>query len=241
MSGGVTSQRREGTPQGSPLSPLLSNILLDGLDKELESRGHKFVRYADDCSIYVRSLKAAERVKSSITNYIETKLKLKVNETKTKISKARESTLLGFSFYVDKDGYQIRIAKKSLKRIKEKIKAITSRSNPHSLSYRLEQLTPVIRGWVNYFRIAKAKSQMQKLDEWTRTRIRMCVWKLWKRPRTKIRELIKLGVKEFKAIQYGLTRLKYCRIAHSPILMSTLSNDYLMKQGYIGFMSEYQK
>jgi group II intron reverse transcriptase/maturase len=241
MSGGVVSQRREGTPQGSPLSPLLSNILLDGLDKELESRGHKFVRYADDCSIYVRSLRAAERVKASITKYIENKLKLKVNETKTKISKARESTLLGFSFYVDKDGYQIRIAKKSLKRIKEKIKEITSRRNPHSLTYRLEQLTPVIRGWVNYFKIAKAKSQMQRLDEWTRTRIRICVWKLWKRPRTKIRELIKLGVKEFKAIQYGLTRLKYCRIAHSPILLSTLSNDYLRKQGYISFMSVYKK
>lgn len=241
MSGGVVSQRTEGTPQGSPLSPLLSNILLDGLDKELESRGHKFVRYADDCSIYVGSVKAAERVKASITKYIEKKLKLKVNETKTKISMAKGSTLLGFSFYTDKDGYQIRIAKKSLRRIKEKVKEITSRRKPHSLSHRLELLAPIIRGWVNYFKITKAKSQMQKLDEWTRTRLRICVWKLWKLPRTKISELIQLGVERTKAIQYGLTRLKYCRIAHSPILYSTLTNDYFCKQGYVSFMGVYWK
>ena len=241
MAGGVVSQRTEGTPQGSPLSPVLSNILLDRLDKELEQRGHKFVRYADDCSIYVRSMKAAERVKASITRYIERGLKLKVNETKTKISLAKHSTLLGFSFYADKEGYQIRIAKKSLKRIKEKVREITSRQKPYSLSYRLELLEPIIRGWVNYFKIAKAKSQMQKLDELTRTRLRICIWKLWKRPRTKIRKLIRLGLDRIKAIQYGLTRLRYCRVAHSPILLSTLKNDYLTKEGYISFMSVYLK
>jgi RNA-directed DNA polymerase len=240
MIGGIVSQRTEGTPQGSPLSPLLSNILLDKLDKELEQRGHKFVRYADDCSIYVGSMKAAERVKASITKYIETKLKLKVNETKTKISKATDSTLLGFSFYADKDGYQIRIAKKSFKRIREKVREATSRRKPHSLKYRLEELSPKIRGWVNYFKIAKAKAQMQRLDEWTRTRLRICVWKLWKRPRTKIRELINLGVAHSKAICYGLTRLKYCRVAHSPILYTTLTNEYLQKQGYVSFTSVYQ-
>ena len=214
---------------------------MDGLDKELESRGHKFVRYADDCSIYVCSVKAAERVKVSITKYIEKKLKLKVNETKTKISKAKDSTLLGFSFYTDRDGYQIRIAKKSLKRIKEKVKKITSRRKPHSLSHRLELLAPIISGWVNYFKISKARTQMQKLDEWTRTRLRMCVWKLWKLPRTKISELIKLGTERTKAIRYGLTRLKYCRIAHSRILYFTLTNDYFCKQGYVSFMSVYRK
>ena len=241
MVGGVSSPRSEGTPQGSPLSPLLSNILLDEFDKELEKRGHKFVRYADDCSIYVKSVKAAERVKASITEYLEKILKLKVNETKTKISKARESTLLGFSFYTSKEGYQIRIAKKSLKRIKEKIKEETSRRQPQSLSTRLIKLKPIIRGWVNYFKIAKAKSHMNKLDEWTRTRLRICVWKLWKRTRTKIEQLGKLGLSKTQAIQYGLTRLKYCRIAHSPVLCRTLTNDYLFNQGYVGFTGEYLK
>lgn len=241
MIDGLISPRKEGTPQGSPLSPLLSNILLDKLDKELERRGHKFVRYADDCSIYVGSEKAAERVKTSITRYIEKKLKLKVNERKTRISKARESTLLGFSFYSDKEGYQIRIAKKSLKRIKEKVKEITSRRKPHSLEQRLTLLAPIIRGWVNYFKIAKAKSIMQRLDEWTRTRLRMCAWKQWKLIRTKVNELIRLGVEKIKAIRYGLTRLKYCRIAHSPILQSTLTNEYFCRQGYVSFMSVYTK
>jgi len=132
MEGGVTSPRIEGTPQGSPLSPLLSNILLNELDKELQARGHSFVRYADDCSIYVKSEKAANRTKESIINYIEQSLKLKVNNEKTKVSRPTQSTLLGFSFYKSKDRWEIRIATKSIKRIKEKLKAKTRRNNPEN-------------------------------------------------------------------------------------------------------------
>ena len=170
MEGGVVSQRVEGTPQGSPLSPLLSNIILHELDKELNKRGHKFVRYADDCSIYVRSEKSAKQVAESIINYIEKKLRLKVNREKTKISRPTGSQLLGFSFYKKKEKYEIRISKKSLRRIKEKCKRITKSSDPTPQQSKLKKLEAVIRGWVNYFKIAKAKKSMQQLDEMIRTR-----------------------------------------------------------------------
>ena len=237
--GGKVSTRREGTPQGSPLSPVLSNILLDELDKELELRGHKFVRYADDCSIYVRSRKAAERVKASIIRSIEKELLLKVNKEKTQISRPTGSTLLGFCFYKDKTGYQIRIAPKSFERIKEKVRQITSRRKPHSLITRLKALKPVITGWVNYFMIAKARSRMVQMDEWLRTRLRICEWKLWKRSDTKIRELIKLGIAKYRATYWGQTRLKYSRVAHSPILTRSLTMDYFKEQGYVSFESVY--
>jgi len=144
MEGGVVSPRSEGTPQGSPLSPLLSNVMLNELDKELQQRGHSFVRYADDCSIYVRSEKAANRINASITNYIETKLKLKVNKEKTKVSRPTESSLLGFSFYKSKDKWEIRISSKSIKRIKEKIKARTKRNDPSGTQSKITQLDTVI-------------------------------------------------------------------------------------------------
>jgi RNA-directed DNA polymerase len=239
--GDEVMSRTEGTPQGSPLSPVLSNILLDELDKELESRGHRFVRYADDCSIYVKSRKAAERVKSSITRFIEDELLLKVNQEKTQISRPSKSTLLGFSFYKDKAGYQIRIAPKSLERIKGKVRQLTSRRKPYSLETRLKTLKPVITGWVNYFKIAKARMRMVQLDEWLRIRLRICVWKLWKKAGTKIRELVKLGITQYRAIQWGQTRLMYCRIAHSPILTRSLTIDYFAKQGYVSFESVYVK
>jgi RNA-directed DNA polymerase len=241
MIGGIATKREEGTPQGSPLSPLLSNIILDELDKELEKRGHKFVRYADDCSIYVKSIKAAGRVKESITKYIEAKLLLRVNREKTRISLPNENRLLGFSFYRDKDGYQIRISPQSLKRLKEKLRSLTSRRKAQGLSERLKALSVVTRGWVSYYKIAKAKSHMQKLDEWLRVRLRMCIWKQWKRIRTKIRELLKLGMNQIKAIQGGLTSLGYCRVAHSPILSSTLTNDYFTQRGYVSFTNVYLK
>lgn len=239
MIGGIASKREEGTPQGSPLSPLLSNIILDELDKELEKRGHHFVRYADDCSIYVKSRKAAERVKENLTKYIETKLLLRVNREKTRISLPHESALLGFSFYRDKNGYQIRIAPKSLHRLKEKLRQMTSRRKPQGLTQRLQALRAVITGWVNYFKIAKAKRHMQEMDEWIRVRLRMCVWKQWKRIRTRIRELLSLNVNHEKAIQWGLTSLGYCRVAHSPILLSTLTNEYFTQHGYVSFTSVY--
>jgi len=239
MENGMVSQRIEGTPQGSPLSPLLSNIVLDELDKELEKRGHSYVRYADDCSIYVGSEKAALRVQSGITKYIEEKLKLKVNREKTKVSDPTYSVLLGFSFYQSKGKWEIRIANKSITRIKEKCKAITQRSNGKSTKEMINQLKPIVTGWVNYFIIAKAKSVMQKIDERVRTRLRIGKWKEWKHAKGRRRNLLQLGIKKQKAYEWSYSNKSYSRVAHSPILCRALNNVYWQKQGYTGFYQTY--
>ncbi len=239
MEDGVVSPRTEGTPQGSPLSPLLSNIVLNELDKELQARGHRFVRYADDCSIYVKSEKSANRVLETITGYIESKLKLKVNRNKSKVNRPTESTLLGFSFYRSAKGWEIRIASKSLKKIKEKMKEQTQRKDPGSAKEKIKKLEAVIRGWVNYFCIAKAKGWMEKLDEMIRTRMRMGIWKQWKRPATRVRNLLRLGMDKQKAYEWGNSRKGFCRVAHSPILCRALNNEYFTKLRYIGFANYY--
>jgi RNA-directed DNA polymerase len=239
MEGGVCSPRTEGSPQGSPLSPLLSNIVLDELDKELLARGHRFVRYADDCSIYVKSEKSAQRVMESITEYIEKKLKLKVNRTKSKVSRPQESMLLGFSFYRDKGGWEVRIAPKSLERIKKKIKEKTKRNDPAPAKEKIKKMEALIRGWVNYFAIAKGKKKMQELDELVRTRLRIGIWKQWKKPKTKRIHLIKLGIGKQKAYEWSNSRKGYCRIAHSPILCLALNNKYFTRLKYIGFTNYY--
>jgi RNA-directed DNA polymerase len=239
MEGGLVSQRIEGTPQGSPLSPLLSNIMLHELDKELNERGHKFVRYADDCSIYVRSEKTAKRVGASIIKYIESELLLKVNREKTKISRPHESQLLGFSFYNTKGRYEIRISEKSLNRIKAKCKVKTRSSDPASETSKLLKLDEIIRGWVNYFKIANAKSNMEKLDEMVRSRLRILTWRRWKRIRTKVINLVHLGIEQSKAYMWGNTSLGPCRVSHSPILQRTLTIKYWRKAGYVGFSTYY--
>lgn len=239
MENGVVIPRTEGTPQGSPLSPLLSNIVLNELDKELQARGHRYVRYADDCSIYVRSEKSAQRVLETITDYIESKLKLKVNRTKTKVSRPNESTLLGFSFYRSEKGWEIRIAPKSLDKIRKKMKAQTKRKDPGSAKDKIKKMQALISGWVNYFLIARAKSKMKELDELVRTRLRMGIWKQWKQARTRIKNLQKLGINRQKAYEWGHSSKSYCRIAHSPILHRALSNDIFTRLGYIGFANYY--
>lgn len=241
MEDGVVSQRVEGTPQGSPLSPLLSNIILDELDKELIKRGLSFVRYADDCSIYVRSEKSARRVLTSITKYIERDLKLRVNKEKSKVSRPTESTLLGFSFYNDKGRWVPRIAKKSIERIKEKSKAITRRNNGNNTRQKILKMQSLIQGWVNYFSIAKASSAMQNLDSCIRTRLRMGLWKEWKTCKTRVANLLKLKVGKQKSYEWGNSSRGYCRVAHSPILCTTLNNAYFTKQGYIGFYNTYKR
>lgn len=239
MEGGLVSQRIEGTPQGSPLSPLLSNIILDELDKELNKRGHRFVRYADDCSIYVKSEKSAIRVMESIIKYIESELLLKVNREKTKISRPQQSQLLGFSFYKTKGKYEIRISEKSLNRIKAKCKATTRSSDPTSVTLKLLKLDEIIRGWVNYFKLANAKSNMQKLDEMVRTRLRITTWRRWKRIRTKVINLVSLGIERSQAYMWGNSSKKACRLSHSPILTRTLNIKYWRKAGYVGFYNYY--
>lgn len=239
MEGGVTSPRTEGTPQGSPLSPLLSNIVLDELDKELLARSHRFVRYADDCSIYVKSEKSAQRVLETIMKFIESKLKLKVNRTKSKVSKPTDSTLLGFSFYKKENKWEIRIAPKSLARIKKRMKDKTKRKDPSPAGEKIKKMEAIIRGWVNYFGIAKAKSKMEELDRLVRTRLRIGIWKQWKKPDTKRMHLIKLGIQKQKAYEWSNSRKSYCRVAHSPVLCRALSNEYFSRQKYVGFTNYY--
>jgi RNA-directed DNA polymerase len=239
MINGVVTRTDKGCPQGGPLSPLLSNIMLDELDKELERRGHKFCRYADDNQLYVKSKKAAERVMRSVTAFIESKLKLKVNRKKSAIGRPWERKFLGFSFYRIKGEVRIRIHPKSIKRIKEKIRAITSRSNAWTMKYRYLKLKQVITGWVSYFRIADMKRIARGLDEWTRRRLRMCYWKRWKRIKTRFRMLKKLGINESKAWEYANTRKGYWRISNSPILNRTFTNQRLKRLGYFSFTERY--
>jgi group II intron reverse transcriptase/maturase len=239
MEGGLISPRHEGTPQGSPLSPVLSNIVLDELDKELEARGHKFVRYADDISIYVKSERAAGRVMESTTDYLERELKLRVNREKTKISRGQQSSLLGYSFYRAKGKWEARIAPRSLKRIKEKIRAKTKRNDPSDAPDKIKKLDALIRGWVEYFRLARARKVLQGLDEWTRTRIRICLWKQWKLPKTRIRNLRQLGATPAEAHRWGNSSWGYCRMAHSRSLGTTVTNGYLQRLGYTGFSKHH--
>lgn len=241
MQNGLVKPTRSGTPQGGPLSPLLSNILLDKLDKELERRGHKFVRYADDCSIYVKSSRSAERVLSSITKYIEKELKLKVNQQKSGIRTPRQMKLLGYGFYPSKGGYRLRIASQSYDRFKRKVKQLTKKTWSMSMEERLDRLNSVCRGWFNYFKLADSKKHLQRLDEWIRSRLRYCIWKQWKRVRTKYKALVKLGIEKRKAYEWANTRKGGWRIVHSFILTRTITNKRLKEKGYISLMEMYSK
>lgn len=239
MEGGIMNRRTEGTPQGSPLSPLLSNIVLDDLDKELEDRGHSFVRYADDISVYVKSEKAAQRVMESVTEYLEKKLKLRVNREKTKVSPAQDSNLLGFSFYRKKDKWEIRISPKSMKRIKEKIRSKTQRNDPAGVKEKLKKLEAVIEGWVNYFMIGRGKSHMLQLDKMVRHRIRMGIWKQWKRPRTRISNLKKLGASQRNAERWGKSSWGCYRMGNHTATSTTITNALIQRLGYVGFYNYY--
>lgn len=239
MINGVGSSTLEGTPQGGPLSPLLSNIVLDELDKELERRGHKFVRYADDCNIYVKSKRAGLRTMASIQRFIEGKLRLKVNEKKSAVDRPWKRKFLGFSFTYHKEP-KVRIAKESLKRMKNKVREITSRKMPYPMEYRIQKLNQYLMGWCGYFALADTKSIFLELDKWIRRRLRMCLWKNWKKPKTKIRNLIQLGVPQWQAYEWGNTRKSYWRISNSPILHRTLGNSYWRNQGLKSLEARYE-
>ncbi|WP_110926706.1 group II intron reverse transcriptase/maturase [Bacillus massiliglaciei] len=239
MMNGVVYDAEEGTPQGGPLSPLLSNILLDKLDKELERRGHKFVRYADDCNIYMKSKKAGERVMNSITCFIEQKLKLKVNREKSAVDRPWKRKFLGFSFTVNKKP-KVRIANESIKRLKAKIRELTSRSKQIPMEVRIEKLNQYLTGWCGYFALADTPSKCKEFDEWIRRRLRMLEWKQWKKPRTRVRKLKGLGVPDQKAYEWGNSRKKYWRIACSPILHKTLNNLYWSHRGLKSLYNRYE-
>jgi RNA-directed DNA polymerase len=241
MEGGVTSARTEGTPQGSPLSPLLSNIILDKLDKELRKRGHRFVRYADDCTIYVKSEKSAKRVAESIIKYIEEELKLQVNREKTRTGGGDGSNLLGYSFKKTNGIWEPIISKKSRDKVWEKCKAITGRSMGQSIKEYINGLQKIIPGWINYFILANTKSVLVRLDEQIRSRLRIIVWKQWKRPATRVMQLIRLSIRKTQAQKWGHSSKGYCRIAHSPILSIALNNRYWRNQGYKGFAETFME
>ena len=195
MIGGLVSPREEGTPQGGPISPLLSNILLDELDKELEKRGHKFCRYADDCNIYVRSQRAGERVKASITQFLLKKLRLKVNEEKSAVDRPWKRTFLSYSFTRHQGKPRLTVSQKALKRFRLKLKEIFRRGKGRNVEKLiLEELTPLMRGWLNYFRLAEMESTFKSLDGWIRRRLRCIYWRQWKSIRTRMKRLIRLGL-----------------------------------------------
>lgn len=240
MERGLVSPNTEGTPQGGPLSPLLSNIVLDELDKELEKRGIPFVRYADDCTIYARSKRAGERIMQNITTFIETKLKLKVNREKSAVDRPWKRKFLGFSFSHHRDNPKIRIAKQSIQRLKQRIRQFTSRRWSISMKDRLEKLNRYLVGWLGYYQLAETPTIFRKMDSWIRRRLRMIRWKEWKKIRTKQKNLTKLGIDKHKSWEWANSRLGYWRIAKSPILERTLDNQYWLKQGLKSLLIRYQ-
>ena len=241
MINGIVVEIEEGCPQGGPLSPLLSNIMLDELDKELEERGHKFCRYADDCNVYVKSKRAGERTMQSISEYLEKKLRLKVNQMKSAVDRPWRRKFLGFSFYNKKDGVGIRVHAKPLDKFKDRVREILSRSNGLNMEQRIKALNYLIIGWVNYFSLADMKERVKELDEWIRRRFRMCIWKQWRKIRTRHDKLVQLGIENAKAWEYANTRKGYWRIAGSPILNRTLTNKYLAGLGFVSLSSRYSQ
>jgi len=239
--GGKFEPTKLGVPQGGPLSPLLSNIMLNELDKELELRGHRFVRYADDLVIFTKSKRSASRVLTSIVLFIEKKLRLKVNKQKTNVAYVSRIKFLGYSFYVNKGIGRLRVHPKSIVKMKEQIRVLTSRSNGWGNARRKERLTALIRGWVNYFKLADMKSLLLQIDEWYRRRLRMVIWKQWKRVRTRLRNLIKLGIPKYKAWEFANTRKGLWNTAKSPILNRTLTNARLYDAGYLFFTDYFRK
>ena len=199
MTGGVVSARTEGTPQGGPLSPLLSNILLDELDQELTRRGHSFCRYADDCNIYVKSRKAGERVLTSITTFLEQRLKLKVNREKSAVDRPWKRTFLGYTVCHRKTNPRLKPAMKSVQKFKGNIKAVMRSARGWSIRRTVQVLAPKIRGWLNYFRYAEVKKVFEELDGWIRRHLRKILWRQWKRPYTRAKMLMRLGLDEKRA------------------------------------------
>jgi len=236
MVDGVLSQRTEGTPQGSPLSPLLSNIVLDELDKELEGRGLKFVRYADDCNIYVRSLKAGERVMESVSNFIETKLKLLVNKEKSQVCEVNHANFLGYT--IQKEGI-LNIAKKSVERFKEKIRKITKRNRGVKLEKVIVELIPVMRGWLNYFHRARCKSLLKNLDSWIRRKLRCYRLKQCKRVITLQQFLKSRGVDTWLSWILALSGKGHWRKSRSPQMHQALSNKWFDEAGLYNLSLNY--
>jgi group II intron reverse transcriptase/maturase len=239
MEDGGFQSTEEGVPQGGPLSPLLGNVMLNELDKELERRGHKFVRYADDCIIFCKSRKSAERTMKNIIPYITGKLFLKVNLDKSTVAHISKVKYLGYGFYRHKGKCRLRVHPKSIAKMRKKLKELTVRGNRWSNDERKEKLGEYVRGWVNYYRLADMKQLMTQTDEWLRRRIRTVIWKQWKRVRTRYRMLRRLRVEEWRVHEMANCRKGPWRAAK--MLNSVITKERLAKAGYISMLDQYQK
>jgi RNA-directed DNA polymerase len=246
MINGKLTKRRKGVPQGSPLSPLLSNIMLHELDKELEKRGLRYVRYADDFSVYTKSYQSARKAGNEIYLFLRNKLKLPINREKSGIRKPVNFAILGFKFvptYIkgDKGQYQMVVSDKSWKRLKQNLKSITRKTTPKSFDERIRKLKEVQRGWVNYFRMASIYGKLKDLDGWVRNRLRYCIWHDWKKPERKRKNLIRLGVDSDHAYSWSRTRMGGWAVAQSPILTTTITLNRMAKRGYLSLLDLYLK
>ena len=243
---GKLHKRRKGVPQGSPLSPLLSNIMLNELDKEMDRRGLCYVRYADDFSIYTKNEHTARKIGNSIYLFLKNKLKLPINREKSGIRKPVNFTILGYGFvptYVkgDKGKYQLVVSDKSWKSLKEKLKSITRKTTPMVFDERIQKLKETAQGWLNYFRMASIQGKLKELDGWLRNRLRYCIWHQWKKPERKRKNLIRLGVETTMAYQWSRSRMGGWAIAQSPILGTTITLERLCRRGYESLLSHYEK
>jgi len=243
---GKLVKRRKGVPQGSPLSPLLSNIMLNELDKELEKQGLRYVRYADDFSIYTKSHQAARKVGNRVYLFLKNKLKLPMNRAKSGIRKPVQFEILGFKFvptYVkgEKGKYQLVVSEKGWKLLKQKLKLITKKTTPCTFDERIRKLKEILRGWVNYFRIGSIRSKLKELDSWLRNRLRYCIWHDWKKPERKRKNLIRLGIPAGQAYAWSRSRMGGWSVAQSPILVTTITLKRLIYRGYESLLSYYSK
>lgn len=243
---GKLTKRRKGVPQGSPLSPLLSNIMLHELDKELEKQGNRYVRYADDFSIYTKSKTAARKVGNSVYLFLKDKLKLPINKEKSGIRRPVQFEILGYKFVPtytkgEKGKYQLVVSEKSWKSLKQRLKTITRKTTPSNFEERIHKLKEVQRGWLNYFRMASMTGKLGDTDSWLRNRLRYCIWHDWKKPERKRKNLIRLGVDQDHAYAWSRTRKGGWAVAQSPILGTTITLKRLAKKGYESLLEHYQK
>ena len=242
---GKLQKRRKGVPQGSPLSPLLSNILLNELDKEIEKRGHRYVRYADDFSIYVRSKKSAKRVGNSIYKFLRDKLQLPINREKSGIRRPVTFQVLGYGFVPtykkgERGKYQFIVKPSKWKEFKQKLKYLTRKTIPMSFDERTARINRLVKGWVNYFKLASIQAKLKKLDEWLRNRLRYCIWHHWKKLDRKRKNLIRLGVDHEMAYAWSRTRMGGWAVAQSPILRTTITVKRLEMRGYVSLLEYYK-
>ena len=244
MEGGTFTRTEEGSPQGGPLSPLLSNVYLNEFDQEMERRGVKVIRYADDIVVLAKSKRVAGRLLESCRRYLEGKLKLKMNAQKSKVVSVlaiKHFKFLGFCLGKNKKGVYIRAHRESLAKAKRKLRQLTRRNQGRNVRMVMENVKSFIRGWLGYYYVADIKRTLMSWNEWLRRRLRMYIWKQWKKPRTRIMNLKKLGIPEWQAYQWGNTRLGYWRIAGSAVLNRSITNEKLALAGYYDFPAQYEQ